>query len=63
MKKKKISLEKKLTLKKEAVASLNATQQQSIAGGAIFTRLLTCDVTREASCETIPPGEYNCIVC
>ncbi|RAJ77420.1 hypothetical protein CLV59_107187 [Chitinophaga dinghuensis] len=64
MKKKKVSLEKKLTLKKEAVASLNAMQQSAIAGGAAFyTKQFTCTVTYQDTCQTIPPGEFDCVIC
>ncbi|MBV8253003.1 MAG: class I lanthipeptide [Chitinophaga sp.] len=64
MKKKKVSLEKKLTLNKEAIASLNAAQQDVIAGGnAFYTRQFTCTVTYQETCQTIPPGEMDCVIC
>jgi|GEM_PF-5684871 len=51
-------------LNKEAVAVLNGAQQHVIAGGAIITRVTaTCDVTRDATCETFRYTEDMCILC
>ncbi|MGN7820860.1 hypothetical protein HGH92_22000 [Chitinophaga varians] len=51
MKKKTLTLSKKLSLKKEAVASLNPQQQAKIAGGMPRTMFSVCCVdTNEATC-------------
>lgn len=42
MKKKKITLSKKLQLKKDAVVELTLTQQAGVAGGAPLTRTTRC---------------------
>ena len=64
MRKRKLPLEKKLSLNKEAVALLNASQQTQVAGGAqAITRLDECLVTRQETCVTIPPGQMYCIMC
>ncbi|MBV8253001.1 MAG: class I lanthipeptide [Chitinophaga sp.] len=65
MKKKTLSLEKKLTLNKEAVALLTVSQQQGIAGGLPTTTVmsrLNC-VTWQDTCETIPVGGASCVLC
>lgn len=57
MKKKKLSLEKKLSLNKEIVATLNKQQQQQLAGGAVTDFCDTWDP--QITCETRPrPGRY-----
>ncbi|MBV7530262.1 class I lanthipeptide [Chitinophaga sp. sic0106] len=64
MRKRKLPLEKKLSLNKEAVALLNASQQTQIAGGAAAASVLIgCMVTNQATCVTIPPGQMYCIMC
>lgn len=51
MKKKQLSLNKKLMLKKEGVAALNAQQQANIAGGMPRTEFsVCCWETNEATC-------------
>ncbi|RAJ77419.1 hypothetical protein CLV59_107186 [Chitinophaga dinghuensis] len=63
MKKKKLSLEKKLALNKEAVAFLNASQKEALAGGIPpLTLKITC-ITSQDTCETIPPNQMECIYC
>ncbi|RAJ77417.1 hypothetical protein CLV59_107184 [Chitinophaga dinghuensis] len=65
MKKKKLSLEKKLTLNKEAVAFLNDAQQNMIAGGQPTTTVMsirTCPTVVD-TCSTIPPGQMACVAC
>lgn len=57
-------LEKKLSLNKEAIAILNATQQARIAGGSPpLTLGPPCVDTQIATCATIPPGQQYCIFC
>lgn len=57
-------LEKKLSLNKEAIALLNATQQVMIAGGLPpLTLRPPCMDTQQGSCNTIPPGQMNCVAC
>ncbi|NLR67957.1 hypothetical protein HGH92_26870 [Chitinophaga varians] len=57
MKKKKIQLEKKLTLKKETLTALTAHQQTQLAGGLAFA-------SRTPACETQPlTGRPFCILC
>lgn len=64
MKKKKLQLNKKLSLNKAAIASLNAAQQAEIAGGiAPVTFPPRCLETYAATCETIPAGQMFCVVC
>ncbi|WP_073087777.1 class I lanthipeptide [Chitinophaga jiangningensis] len=64
MRKRKLPLEKKLSLNKEAVALLNASQQTKIAGGALaISRIDGCLVTSQETCVTIPPGQMYCIMC
>ncbi|MBV8253002.1 MAG: class I lanthipeptide [Chitinophaga sp.] len=63
MKKKKLSLDKKLTLNKEAVAFLNASQKEAVAGGIPpLTFKITC-ITSQDTCETVPPMQPECIYC
>ena len=51
MKKKKLQLSKKLSLKKDSIAELNAQQQTKIAGGAPITWWSACCVeTDEVTC-------------
>ncbi|WP_161596904.1 class I lanthipeptide [Chitinophaga vietnamensis] len=51
MKKKKVSLSKKLVLKKEAIVNLNAQEQAKINGGAPITWWSACCVeTDEVTC-------------
>lgn len=63
MRKKKMSFEKKLSLNKETIASLNATQQATIAGGAVLTQDARCSYTYYETCMTIPVGEKLCVNC
>jgi len=64
MKKRKIPLEKKLSLNKATVALLNSTQQDRIAGGLPPLTLGTlCQNTQNATCATIPPGRQYCVLC
>ncbi|MBV8253000.1 MAG: class I lanthipeptide [Chitinophaga sp.] len=65
MKKKTISLEKKLTLNKETVAFLNDSQKNSLAGGLPTTTVLPTRLcgTLVDTCSTIPPGQMLCIAC
>ncbi|NML39702.1 hypothetical protein HHL17_21055 [Chitinophaga sp. G-6-1-13] len=57
MKKKKIQLEKKLTLKKETLTALTQHQQAHVAGGFVFA-------SRTPDCETQPiTGRPFCILC
>ncbi|WP_147243582.1 class I lanthipeptide [Chitinophaga flava] len=63
MKKKQVSLQKKLILGKSTVATLNASQQQLIAGGLpTVTRILNCPSNAD-TCATIPPGGHACQIC
>ncbi|WP_343744254.1 class I lanthipeptide [Chitinophaga sp.] len=49
--KKKLALSKKLSLKKDAVATLNVQQQTKIAGGVPLTWWSACcENTREVTC-------------
>ncbi|WP_291910149.1 class I lanthipeptide [Chitinophaga sp. CB10] len=59
MKKKKISLEKKLSLKKTTVAELSKTEQKSLAGGAATQYCNTYDP--QETCETHPRPGYQCV--
>ncbi len=65
MKKKKISLDKKLTLNKEAIALLTVSQQQGIAGGLPTTTIQSMKncITWQDTCETIPAGGASCVLC
>lgn len=63
MKKKQVSLQKKLILGKSTVATLNANQQQQIAGGLpTITRIIDCPSNAD-TCATIPPGGHICQFC
>lgn len=59
MKKKKISLERKLSLTKETIASLTKQQQQEVAGGAASQFCQTYDP--QLTCETHPRPGYVCL--
>ncbi|WP_212004896.1 class I lanthipeptide [Chitinophaga sp. HK235] len=66
MKKKQVSLSKKLTLGKSTVGALNVSQQELIAGGiptttVTFTRI-NCPTFLD-TCATIPPGAQLCQFC
>lgn len=66
MKKKKVSLQRKLELNKETIASLNAAHQSAVVGGLPpLTRDVRCIITNDGSdtCATIPPGQINCVFC
>jgi hypothetical protein len=64
MRKRKISLEKKLSLNKETIAALNAQQQAVIAGGLPPRTLWSdCLNTKSETCVTIPPNQNACIAC
>ncbi|MGO4293027.1 class I lanthipeptide [Chitinophaga sp. RAB17] len=64
MRKRKMPLEKKLSLNKESIALLNTTQQAMIAGGlAPLTLRPPCLATQFETCVTIPPNRPNCIFC
>jgi hypothetical protein len=64
MRKRKMPLEKKLSLNKESIALLNAPQQSMIAGGLLpLTLRPPCMDTRLDTCITIPPGQMNCVFC
>ncbi|MGN7820862.1 hypothetical protein HGH92_21990 [Chitinophaga varians] len=52
MKKKKVTLSKKLQLKKDSVVELTVTQQAGVAGGAPLTRTTRCcQATTVSFCE------------
>ncbi|WP_212005512.1 class I lanthipeptide [Chitinophaga sp. HK235] len=58
MRKKKISLDKKLSLNKSTIVTLNAQQQAVVEGGAIpVTRFITCLSCGETCdiCVTLTP--------
>ncbi|RAJ77416.1 hypothetical protein CLV59_107183 [Chitinophaga dinghuensis] len=59
MKKKKISLEKKLTLNKLTVASLSKPQQKAVAGGLNTDYCNTYDP--QWTCESHPRPGYVCM--
>jgi hypothetical protein len=60
MKKKKISLERKLLLNKETVALLSKPQQKGIAGGGIRSQF--CDTyDPQLTCESNPRPGYVCL--
>ncbi|NML39889.1 hypothetical protein HHL17_22000 [Chitinophaga sp. G-6-1-13] len=60
MKKKKISIDRKMTLGKSFIASLNNNQQEIIAGGMRITQGVTCNCpTRDTSPGTTRP----CVFC
>jgi hypothetical protein len=61
MKKKKISLNKKLFLDKAVIASLNQRQQQLLAGG-LRPKTMTC-FTFLDTCETFPADAQICFAC
>ncbi|QJB31824.1 class I lanthipeptide [Chitinophaga oryzae] len=64
MKKKNIAIGKKLSFNKETIASLNAGQQQLIAGGATtVTRVINCTTGLEETCPTIPFTGRVCVRC
>jgi hypothetical protein len=64
MRKRKLQLEKKLSLNKEAIALLNTAQQNMMAGGmAPLTLRFPCVETQLATCDTIPPMQDQCIRC
>ncbi|NIG54999.1 class I lanthipeptide [Chitinophaga sp. Cy-1792] len=63
MRKRKLSLEKKLSLNKETVTTLTASNQQQLAGGKALTLLPNCAYTAAETCVTIPPGQMYCIAC
>jgi hypothetical protein len=64
MKKKQLSLHKKLCLNKEIISELNAQQQILIAGGALPpTRVVACISGAAATCATIPPRMDHCVFC
>lgn len=64
MRKRKMPLEKKLSLNKESIALLNATQQAVIAGGLLpLTLRPPCMDTQLGTCNTIPPGQMFCVAC
>ncbi|NIG54998.1 class I lanthipeptide [Chitinophaga sp. Cy-1792] len=60
MRKRKLPLEKKLSLSKETVAMLNAGHQQLIAGGMAIQPMAD---TVADTCATIPPGKKLCVLC
>ncbi|NML39892.1 hypothetical protein HHL17_22015 [Chitinophaga sp. G-6-1-13] len=61
MKKKKISIDRKLMLGKSPIASLNNTQQEMIAGG-IPPTLIRC-TSRAVTCATAPRPGQPCELC
>ena len=64
MRKRKMPLEKKLSLNKESIALLNATQQSMIAGGLLpLTLRPPCMDTQLDTCVTIPPRQQYCVFC
>ncbi|MGO4293026.1 class I lanthipeptide [Chitinophaga sp. RAB17] len=64
MRKRKMPLEKKLSLNKESIALLNTTQQTMIAGGLLpLTLRPPCMDTQAETCVTIPPGRLDCVFC
>ncbi|SKA38009.1 hypothetical protein SAMN04488128_104377 [Chitinophaga eiseniae] len=64
MKKKNITIGKKLSFNKETIAALNVGQQQLIAGGAtIVTKLVNCTTGLDETCPTIPFTGHACIRC
>ncbi|RBL90152.1 class I lanthipeptide [Chitinophaga flava] len=65
MKKKQVSLSKKLTLGKSTVGALNASQQEQIAGGiptTTVTSRINCPTVLD-TCATIPVGSHLCQFC
>ncbi|MBC9909521.1 class I lanthipeptide [Chitinophaga varians] len=62
MKKKKISIDRKLMLGKSPIASLNDNQQEMIVGGIPVTRLVNC-TSRLESCATAPSPTRPCQLC
>ncbi|NSL90913.1 hypothetical protein ECE50_029080 [Chitinophaga sp. Mgbs1] len=62
MKKRKISIERKLSFNKATIASLNPAQQHHIEGGAPITFQINCQ-TRQVTCQTIPYTERLCRPC
>jgi len=64
MRKRKMPLEKKLSLNKESIALLNDTQQSMIAGGLLpVTFRPPCLDTVLDTCVTIPPRQQDCVFC
>ncbi|MCW3466212.1 class I lanthipeptide [Chitinophaga nivalis] len=61
MKKKQLSLSKKLLLKKEAILELNKNQQNSLAGGAAASRIDCGTWDPERTCETHPRPGHQCV--
>ncbi|MCW3465555.1 class I lanthipeptide [Chitinophaga nivalis] len=62
MKKKQITLDKKLFLSKAAIASLSSTHQLSVEGGVNVSGAIRC-FTRDLTCATVRPGERLCRMC
>jgi hypothetical protein len=60
MKKKKLSLNKKLFLDKATVITLNAAKQSALAGGRGYTQAANCNTwDPQEGCESHPrPGVY-----
>ncbi|MGN7824238.1 class I lanthipeptide [Chitinophaga sp. 22536] len=62
MKKKKISINRKLMLGKSPVASLNNLQQEMVAGGMAATLIVNCP-SRVETCATAPSPTRPCQFC
>ena len=62
MKKKKISIDRKLMLGKSPIASLNDNQQEMVVGGVLATKLVNC-LSRLESCATAPSPTRPCQLC
>lgn len=62
MKKKNITIDRKLALGKSPIASLNNDQQQMIAGGIPTTRIINC-TSRAETCATAPSPTRPCQIC
>jgi hypothetical protein len=62
MKKKTISINKKLMLGKSPIASLNENQQGMIAGGMAITQVFNC-TSRAITCATAPRPGRPCELC
>jgi hypothetical protein len=63
MKKKQLSLSKKLIFSKETISSLNSQQQSYIAGGKRPPTWQVFCITNEGSCNTFRPDQDQCILC
>ncbi|MGN7824241.1 class I lanthipeptide [Chitinophaga sp. 22536] len=60
MKKKKIAIDRKMTLGKSFIASLNDAQQQQMVGGVRITQSVTCVCP---TLDTSPRPTQPCVLC